>query len=133
MTMERLYGILADIVVLLHAAFIVFAVFGGFLVFRWRRAAWVHLPTALWAVLVELSGWICPLTPLENLFRHLAGEMVYHSGFIEHYLMPAIYPHALTRELQLVLGLMVLCINVAIYGWVWFRAKKQRAVHGFRQ
>ena len=121
--MEMIYGILADIVVLVHAAFVLFAVFGGFLVLRWRRLAWLHIPAVLWAALVEMAGWICPLTPLENLLRHRAGNVIYHSDFIEYYLMPVLYPAALTRELQMALGLAVLFINVSVYVWVWHRRR----------
>ncbi|OIP92813.1 MAG: DUF2784 domain-containing protein [Syntrophobacterales bacterium CG03_land_8_20_14_0_80_58_14] len=118
-----IYGILADIVVLVHAAFVLFAVFGGFLVLRWRRLAWLHIPAVLWAALVEMAGWICPLTPLENLLRHRAGKVIYRSDFIEHYMMPVLYPAALTRELQMALGLAVLFINVSVYVWVWHRRR----------
>ncbi len=121
--MEMIYGILADIVVLVHAAFVLFAVFGGFLVLRWRRLAWLHIPAVLWAALAEMAGWICPLTPLENLLRHRAGNVIYHSDFIEYYLMPVLYPAALTRELQMALGLAVLFINVSVYVWVWHRRR----------
>jgi len=121
--MEMIYGILADIVVLVHAAFVLFAVFGGFLVLRWRRLAWLHIPAVLWAALVEMAGWICPLTPLENLLRHRAGKVIYRSDFIEHYMMPVLYPAALTRELQMALGLAVLFINVSVYVWVWHRRR----------
>jgi len=121
--MQMIYGMLANIVVLLHAAFVVFAVFGGFLILRWRRLAWLHLPAVLWAALVEMAGWICPLTPLENLLRRLAGKDTYQSDFIEHYIMPVLYPVALTRELQIVLGLAVLFINFLVYAWVWHRRK----------
>lgn len=113
------YGILADTVVIAHAAFILFAVFGGLLTFRWRRLAWLHIPAFLWAAVVEMAGWVCPLTPLENMFRQRAGEAVYHSDFIEHYLMSWLYPDFLTAELQLALGLTVLLINVLIYIRVW--------------
>ena len=119
-----IYGILADIVVLAHTAFVLFAVFGGFLVLHWRRLVWLHIPAVLWAALVEMAGWICPLTPLENLLRHRAGKWMYQSDFIEHYLMPVLYPEALTRELQTALGLAVLFINVSVYTWVWHRSKK---------
>ena len=118
-----IYGILADIVVLAHTAFVLFAVFGGFLVLRRRRLAWLHIPAVLWAALVEMAGWICPLTPLENLLRHRAGKDIYQSDFIEHYLTPVLYPEALTRELQTALGLAVLFINVAVYTWVWHRRR----------
>jgi len=119
-----IYGIFADIVVLAHTAFVLFAVFGGFLVLRRRWLAWFHIPAVLWATLVEAAGWICPLTPLENLLRHRAGERMYQSDFIEHYIMPILYPSALMRELQITLGLMVLFINISIYAWIWHRAKK---------
>jgi hypothetical protein len=115
-----IYGILADVVVLAHTAFVLFAVFGSFFVLRHRRLAWCHIPAVLWATLVETAGWICPLTPLENLFRHRAGEQMYQSDFIEHYIMPVLYPEALTRELQTALGLGVLFINVSIYTWAWY-------------
>ena len=118
-----IYGILADIVVLAHTAFILFAVFGGFLVLRRRRLAWLHIPAVLWAALVEIAGWICPLTPLEKLLRRRAGDGMYQSDFIEHYLMPVLYPAALTRELQTALGLAVLFINVSIYTWVWHKRR----------
>lgn len=119
-----IYGTLADAVVVLHAAFVVFALLGGLLVLRWRRAAWVHVPAVLWAALVEAAGWICPLTPLENLLRSRAGTQMYPSGFIDHYVIPVLYPAALTRELQMVLALAVLVINVLIYTWVRHRLKK---------
>lgn len=122
---KMIYGMLADIVVLVHAVFVLFAVFGGFLILRWRRLAWLHIPAVLWAALVEIAGWICPLTPLENLLRRRAGEMTYQSGFIEHYVMPVLYPAALTRELQIALGLAVLLINVSVYTWVWHRRKRR--------
>lgn len=119
-----IYGMLANAVVVVHAAFVIFAVFGGFLILRWRRLAWLHVPAVLWAALVETAGWICPLTPLENLLRRHAGEITYQPDFIEHYIMPILYPQALTRELQMALGLAVLFINVSIYAWVWLRPKK---------
>jgi hypothetical protein len=121
---------LANVVVVMHAAFVVFAVLGGFLVLRWRRVAWLHIPAVFWAALVELAGWVCPLTPLENWLRRRAGSMIYHSDFIEHYIMPALYPDALTRELQLALGLAVLLINVSVYVWIWRRLKNAGPLRG---
>ena len=109
---------LADIVLVGHLAFVVFAVLGGFLVFRWRRVVWLHVPAVAWAVLVELAGWICPLTPLENWLRVEHGTGAYHGGFVEHYFLPILYPAELTRELQIVLGALVLLINFSIYGWL---------------
>jgi hypothetical protein len=114
-----LYRALADLVVLAHLAFIVFALFGGLLAFRWRWMPWAHLPAAAWGAAVELFGWFCPLTPLENSLRRASGSAGYSGGFIERYLMPVIYPDELTRELQWLLGCLVVVINLAIYFTVW--------------
>ena len=96
-----LYSILADTVLLFHLAFIVFVGVGGLVVLRWAKVAWIHLPIAAWGVWIELSGNICPLTPLENALRRMAGEQGYSGGFIEHYILPIIYPPGLTRGVQL--------------------------------
>jgi hypothetical protein len=119
------YGLLADLTVLLHAAFILFAVFGGLLAVRWPRIAWLHVPAVLWAAFMEFSGRICPLTPLENHYRELAGESGYTGGFIEHYILPVIYPAGLTRDIQLGLGLGVLVVNIVAYGIVIRRSMKR--------
>jgi hypothetical protein len=103
----------------MHLAFVLFAVLGGFLVVRWKRWAWVHAPAFLWAALIELSGWVCPLTPLENWLRNRGGAMGYQAGFIEHYILPILYPAALTRQLQIALGLFVIAVNLGIYSWLW--------------
>jgi Protein of Unknown function (DUF2784) len=116
-----LYGILADATVLVHLAFILFVVFGGLLALRWRGLIWLHLPAALWGAVVEFAGCICPLTPLENRFRLAAGAPTYDRSFIEHYLLPIIYPAGLTREAQFVLGLTVVALNLAVYGVLWRR------------
>lgn len=108
-------AILADLVVLLHLAFILFVMLGGLLVLRWRRLMWLHLPVVVWGAAIEFVGWICPLTPLENRLRAAAGEAGYSGGFIEHYLIPLIYPAGLTRELQWLLGALVLLVNAAVY------------------
>jgi len=110
-----IYRALADIVVALHLAFIVFAAMGGILVFRWRRVAWFHAPAAMWAALIEFAGWECPLTPLENWFRRLGGEAGYQTSFIDRYLLPIIYPATPSRGLHIFLGLLVLAVNLAIY------------------
>ncbi len=111
----------ADAVLLLHLGFIAFAVLGGLLTPRWRRVPWLHLPSAAWAAWIEWSGGLCPLTPLENRLRVLAGQSGYPGGFVEHYLLPLIYPAGLTRELQFVLAGFVVLANVAVYAWVWHR------------
>jgi len=120
---------LADAVLLLHLAFILFVVFGGFLLRRFPWLMPLHLPAAAWGALIEFAGWICPLTPLENQFRHLAGEAGYAGGFIAHYLLPIIYPHGLTREIQLALGVGVVLVNAVAYAG-WYRARKQNARRG---
>jgi hypothetical protein len=116
------YQLLADLIVLVHVAFVVFAVLGGLLAVRWRRLVWIHLLAVVWAAVVEFFGWVCPLTPLENWLRRRAGEAGYPSDFIAHYILPILYPEELTRAVQIVLGILVLLINLIIYGWV-FRSK----------
>lgn len=111
-----LYRLLAGLVVAFHALFIGFIVLGGFLTWRWRRVAWIHVPCAVWGILIEYRGWTCPLTPLENHLRAKAGAAGYSGGFIEHYVLPAIYPAGLTPRIQLVLGTGVLLINLFAYG-----------------
>ncbi len=115
------YRILADVLVLLHLAFVGFVVGGGLLVLRRPRWAWVHLPLASWGALVELAGWVCPSTPLEVRLRVLGGEAGYSGGFVEHYLLPVLYPHALTRGHQWALGTLVVVVNLTIYAWAWRR------------
>jgi len=110
------YRLLADGVVAVHALFIVFVVLGGFLAWRWRWVAALHLPCAAWGVLIEFRHWICPLTPLENHLRAKAGAQGYEGGFIEHYLLPVIYPGGLTPQAQLVLGGAALAVNLVAYG-----------------
>ncbi len=116
-----LYRLLADLVVLVHCGFVLFVVLGGLLALRWPRAAWVHLPAALWGAGIEFAAGICPLTPLENHFRRLGGEGGYSGGFVEHYVLPVLYPGGLTRGVQLALGMFVLLLNVVVYAIVWRR------------
>jgi hypothetical protein len=110
------YRLLADAVVLLHTAFVAFVVLGGFLAWRWRWVAWLHVPCAVWGVLIEYRGWICPLTPIENHFRARAGLEGYRGGFIEHYILPLLYPAGLTPPKQVVLGTFALVVNLIAYG-----------------
>jgi len=119
-----LYRLLADFIVIFHLAFVIFAVFGGLLVCKWTRLAWLHVPAFLWAALIEFAGWVCPLTPLENRFRELAGASPYHTDFVVHYLLPLLYPAALTRSLQIFLGVLVLSLNLGIYGWLLWRGRR---------
>lgn len=111
----------ADLLVVIHLGFILFVIGGGFLVLRWRWISLVHLPAALWGALIEFRGWLCPLTPLEQELRLAAGEQGYAGGFIQHYLLPLIYPDALTRDIQIVLGVFVIVVNLVAYGWVLVR------------
>lgn len=115
------YRFAADLVLATHLAFVLFVVFGGLLVLRRPRIAWLHLPAVAWAALVEFSGWICPLTPLEVALRRGAGEAGYGGDFIEHYLVSLIYPSELTRDLQMLIGAFVLLVNLAIYWTLWRR------------
>lgn len=118
-----IYRALADLVLVVHLTFVLFVVLGGLLVLRWPRAAWVHVPAAIWGVLIEYTGWICPLTPLENSFRARGGEAGYSGGFIAHYIQPLLYPAGLTRGTQIVLGTFVLLLNLSAYGIMLTRAK----------
>jgi hypothetical protein len=121
-----LYTIAADALVILHLAFIVFVMLGGLLLLKWPRLIYLHLPAVIWGTLVELQGWLCPLTPLEQQFRMLAGESGYSGGFIQHYLLPLIYPAALTRELQTLLALCVITTNLVIYPVIYVKYRRGR-------
>lgn len=111
------YRTLADLVLVVHLGFVLFVVLGGLVVVKWPRVAWLHVPAAIWGVLIEYSGWICPLTPLENSLRVRGGVAGYSGGFIEHYIQPVLYPAGLTRSTQVVLGSVVLILNLAAY-WI---------------
>ncbi len=114
-----IWRVLADCVLFLHLSFIVFVIVGGFFAGRWRWLPWIHLPAAAWGAALECGGWICPLTPLENWLRQASGTAGYTGGFIEHYLIPVLYPIGLTPEIQMQLGLGVLLTNVIAYSCVW--------------
>ena len=118
-----IYRWLADAVVLFHFSFVLFVVLGGFLLRRWPRLVYLHVPIAVWGVLIEFAGWICPLTPLENHLRMLGGEAGYEGGFIDHYIIPVLYPGDLTRTLQYVLGIFALLINILAYA-LYFRRRR---------
>lgn len=119
-----MYLFLANLVLILHLGFVIFVLCGGLLVLRWRRLAWLHLPAVVWGAVVEFTGWICPLTPLENRLRTAAGQSGYGSDFVAHYLLPVLYPDDLTRDVQLILGTVVLAVNISVYGWVWRRSQE---------
>ena len=121
------YRLLADGVVAVHFLFVAFVVGGGLLVLRWPRLVLLHIPAACWGALIELGGWSCPLTPLENGLRQAAGEAGYQQSFIEYYLLPIIYPAGLTRGLQLAMAAAVIVINLLIYGWLMHRRRQARS------
>jgi hypothetical protein len=121
-----MYSLLADAVLVLHLLFILFVALGGLLVLRWHWLAWLHVPAVLWGASIEFSGHICPLTPLENLLRELGGGATYEGGFIEQYVTAWIYPEGLTRAVQITIGVAVLMINAAVYGWMVYRAREHK-------
>jgi len=125
-TSWMIYGLLADLVVLVHGAFVGFVVLGGLLVLGWRRAAWLHVPAVSWGAGIEISGGVCPLTPLENWLRLRAGANAYAGGFVERYVVPALYPATLTRRLQIGLGFFVIALNGAVYWWVLRQHRRRR-------
>jgi hypothetical protein len=118
-----IYRLAADAVLVLHLAFILFVVLGGFLVQRRPWLGWPHLPVAAWGAWIEFSGWICPLTPLENFLRELGGGSAYSGGFIEHYLTSLIYPDGLSRNIQWAIGAAVVAINLMLYMALWRRRR----------
>ena len=118
-------GLAADIIVLVHLGFIMFAALGGFLVVRRPKFAFLHLPGALWGVLIAFGGWVCPLTPLEMYFRQLADQAGYDGGFVDHYVMPIVYPDGLTRGMQIAFGVTILAVNLLVYARVLVNRTKQ--------
>ncbi len=126
------YRLLADCLVFIHLAFVVFVVAGGFLIL-WRPSLrWIHLPAAAWGVLIEFSGWICPLTPWEQALRVKAGQVGYSGGFVDHYVLPILYPQGLTPGVQIALGLLVIGVNVGIYTFVGYRRARATKRRGTR-
>ena len=118
-----MYGPLADLLVAVHFLFVAFVVLGGLLVLRWPRLAWAHLPAAAWGAFVEVTGRICPLTPIENSWRAVAGGPGYEGDFIERYIVPVIYPPGLTPTIQLAFGTAVVIANAIIYALLWRRTR----------
>ena len=121
------YRILADLVLVVHLAFVVFAVLGGLTVLKWPRLAWLHVPMVLWAALVEFAGWLCPLTPLEHWLRVQAGMSPEKVSLVEQYLLPLLYPSPYTRGVQIFLGAVVVAVNGIIYCRVVWRYSANRA------
>ena len=122
---------LADALVVVHLFFVAFVMTGGFLLARWPRLAWLHLPAAAWGAFIEFTGGICPLTPLENHLRVLAGGSAYGGGFVERYLLPVLYPENLTQPVQLALGGAVVGVNLVAYALA-YRAWRDRARRSYQ-
>lgn len=120
------YLLLADFVVLIHLSFVAFVTAGGLLALKWKRFAYIHIPAVGWGVLVEIMGWVCPLTPVEIWLRENAGAKGYSTGFIEHYILPILYPAQLTPTVQWVLGILLLSVNVGIYSRIVWRVMRKR-------
>jgi len=118
------YRILAELVLVIHFCFVLFVVLGGLLALRWRRVVWLHLPAFTWGVLVQCFSWACPLTPLENWFRRAGGESGYSGGFVEHYISAILYAD-ISREFQMMLGLLLVGVNVLVYAWVLTRRRRK--------
>ena len=119
-----LYKLTADLVVLFHLIFILFAMFGSLLLLFRRWIVWLHFPSMCWAAAISFGGWVCPLTPIENYFRKAAGDQGYEGGFVQHYIIPVIYPEAYTRELAFYLGIGVLMLNALMYVLVLYRMRQ---------
>lgn len=120
-----IYRLLADVTVVVHLVFVLFVVGGGWLVLYRRQLAWLHVPAALWGAFIELAGWMCPLTPLENWLRERGGRQAYTTSFVERYLTPVLYPQSLTREVQWALGGLVLVVNIAVYALIVRRTRRR--------
>ena len=117
------YSLLADLIILLHFMFILFVLCGGLLVLKWKWLIFIHIPAPIYGILIEIESWVCPLTPLEVHFKMKAGESIYQGGFVEHYLIPIIYPPGLNRTIQIILAAMVLILNIIIYTMVFYKYK----------
>jgi hypothetical protein len=124
-TSASAFRLSADAIVVIHVGFVVFVLLGGLLVLQWRWVAWLHVPAAVWGVLVEYADWICPLTPIESYLRERAGMAAYQGDFIEYYLLPLLYPARLTRETQLLLGSVALAVNGLVY-WRLIQTRRHR-------
>ena len=121
-----IYSFLADLLVVFHLVFILYVMAGALLIFKWPKTLWLNMPACFWGMTVEITGWICPLTPWEIQLRRLAGEEGYTGSFIEHYLIPIIYPSGLTREVQMVLGGTVLIVNLCLYTLILIKKRKRK-------
>ena len=121
-----IYSFLADLLVVFHLVFILYVIAGALLIFKWPKTLWLHLPSCFWGMTVEFIGWICPLTTWEIQLRRLAGEEGYTRSFIEHYLIPIIYPSGLNREIQMLMGSIVLIVNLSLYTLILIKRRKRK-------
>ncbi len=121
-----LYKLAADFVALLHLGFVFFVIAGGLLVYQWRWVAIVHIPSVIWGVLLEFRGWTCPLTHLEQQLRSTVGETGYSGGFVDHYVLPTLYPAELDRAMQIDMGSILIAVNLVIYSWLLWRIRKSK-------
>ena len=117
--------ILADVILVFHLCFILFALFGGLFVLKYRWTVWIHLAAMCWAAMISFAGWICPLTPLEITLRRVAGEEGYTGGFVAHYIAPVIYPEGFTRGFAIAAGVTVIMVNLIIYSYVMYRLRNK--------
>ncbi|HEX7113874.1 MAG TPA: DUF2784 domain-containing protein [Steroidobacter sp.] len=122
-----LYSFLADVVLVVHLLFVLFVAVGALVLLRWPRLVWIHLPAVLWGAYIELSGRVCPLTPLEVRLRQLGGEAGYEGGFIDHYITAWLYPSGLTRGMQIGLAIGVFVVNAALYWWVFLGRRRRQS------
>jgi hypothetical protein len=122
-----MYRVLADLLAVIHFTYILFVIAGGLLALRWRWIVALHLPAIVWGVLIEIAEWPCPLTKWENVALERAGEPAYGGGFIAHYLFRVIYPHGLTREMEIALAVLAVAVNGIVYGFVIARSGRRRA------
>ncbi len=120
------FKFLVDALVLFHMSFVIFVLFGGFLALWKRWAILAHLPCLAWGIHVELSHRLCPLTPLENQLRRSAGEAQYQGSFVDHYIMPVLYPHGLTQQMQVEIACVIIFLNGLAYGTLIYRAIRAR-------
>ena len=120
------FELLSGLTVIVHLVFVMFVIAGGLLVIHWPWLMCLHITAVIWAAAVELFGWICPLTPLENWFRQGSGQSPYETDFVERWVVPLLYPHGLTREVQIVLGLFVIIVNLSVYAWLYRRIQGQK-------
>ena len=119
-----MHELAADIILIIHFAFILFVIFGALLFFVTTKIIFIHLPALIWGLYIELTHSICPLTYLENWLLQKANLTTYSEGFIQYYLVPIVYPTNLTKDIQIYLGIGLIVINIVIYAFIFGKMKK---------